>query len=109
VVLALSLFVPGHSRRKHRVIKWHSETLTEDMLTGVKLIGVQKDKVDATIYALDVSVFDVDNVESDGHGGSLICGPLYIDGHWIDDMISHSYAFPVNIITAYHCNASILF
>jgi hypothetical protein len=109
VVLALSLFVPGHSRRKHRVIKWHFETLTEDMLTGVKLIGVQKDKVHATIYALDVSVFDVDNVESDGHGGSLICGPLYVDGHWIDDMISHSYAFPVNIITAYHCNASNLF
>jgi hypothetical protein len=96
-VLALSLFVPGHSRRTHRVIKWHPDTLTEDMLTGVKLIGVPKDKVNASIYALDVSVFDLDNVETAGHGGSLLCGPLYVDGHWIDDMISHAYTFPVNI------------
>lgn len=66
------------------------------MLAGVKLIGVPKDKVNATIYALDVSVFDVDNVETDGQGGSLICGPLYVDGHWIDDMISHFYVFPVS-------------
>lgn len=67
------------------------------MLTGVKLIGVPKDKVNASIYALDVSVFDLDNVETTGHGGSLLCGPLYVDGHWIDDMISHAYTFPVNI------------
>jgi hypothetical protein len=94
VVLALSLFVPGHSRRKHRVIKWYADDLTEDKLTGVKLIGVQK--VDATIYASDVSVFDVDNVETDGLGGSLVCGPLYVDGHWIEDMISHAYVFSVS-------------
>ncbi|KAM3588725.1 hypothetical protein VKS41_001163 [Umbelopsis sp. WA50703] len=93
VVLALSLFVPGHSRRKHRVIKWYANDLTEDKLAGVKFIGVLKDKVDATIYALDVSVFDVDNVETDGQGGSLVCGPLYVDGHWIEDMISHAYVF----------------
>lgn len=96
VVLALSLFVPGHSRRKHRVIKWYADDLTEDKLTGVKLIGVQKDKVNATIYASDVSVFDVDNVETDGLGGSLVCGPLYVDGHWIEDMISHAYVFSVS-------------
>ncbi|KAI9290127.1 hypothetical protein BC943DRAFT_7061 [Umbelopsis sp. AD052] len=94
VVLALSLFVPGHSKRTHRVIKWHPDALTEDMLTGVKLIGVPKDKVNTSIYAMDVSVFDLDNVETAGHGGSLLCGPLYVDGHWIDDMISHAYTFP---------------
>jgi hypothetical protein len=98
VVLALSLFVPGHSRRKHRVIKWYANDLTEDKLAGVKFIGVLKDKVDATIYALDVSVFDVDNVETDGQGGSLVCGPLYVDGHWIEDMISHAYVFSVRCV-----------
>ncbi|KAJ2955823.1 hypothetical protein NQZ79_g8237 [Umbelopsis isabellina] len=83
VVLALSLFVPGHSRRKHRVIKWYADDLTEDKLAGVKLIGVQKDKVDAAIYASDVSVFDVDNVETDGLGGSLSDAALIAHIHTI--------------------------
>ncbi|ORX55824.1 hypothetical protein DM01DRAFT_1335202 [Hesseltinella vesiculosa] len=84
MVQALSVFVVGLSKNEHQIIPWYGgDSLTDDTLAAVKLVGVNKDLVDSSVYRLEISCLDMTQDEA-----NLTTSPLYLDGHWIYDFLS---------------------
>ncbi|KAI9013389.1 hypothetical protein CLU79DRAFT_769125 [Phycomyces nitens] len=87
VVEALGVFVPGHSRQHHQIESWFVGTrLTDDNLGSMKLVGTDRDNLDANVYRLDISCLDIDAV-SQHQQGNLVTSPLYLDGQWINQLL----------------------
>ncbi|KAL1922102.1 uncharacterized protein VTP21DRAFT_10744 [Calcarisporiella thermophila] len=86
-IVALAVFVPGHSKYNHRIIKWYKkEMLSPEEMEHIKLVGVDKNLVDSMVYEANVSVLDVDS-------NKLLSGPLYISGKIIHDILSPLSSF----------------
>ncbi|ORE14923.1 hypothetical protein BCV71DRAFT_228995 [Rhizopus microsporus] len=89
VVRALSVFVPGQSRKRHQIIGW----LEEEALThvdSIKLVGMDKHKVSSSMVHIESSscVFDVD-----AKNGSLHSSPVYVEGYWIHQFLDRMTLF----------------
>ncbi|RCH93984.1 hypothetical protein CU097_005718 [Rhizopus azygosporus] len=89
VVQALSVFVPGQSRKRHQIIGW----LEEEALThvdSIKLVGMDKYKVSSSMVHIESSscVFDVD-----AKNGSLHSSPVYVEGYWIHQFLDRMTLF----------------
>ncbi|KAI8969258.1 hypothetical protein BDF20DRAFT_894050 [Mycotypha africana] len=90
-VRVLSLFVPGQMNQQHEIVEWFDkEILSNIEIDDVKLIGVEKQKVDSSIYINSSCVLDIDAVN-----GSLNSGPIYVEGQWINQFIDR-----VNLFTS---------
>ncbi|KAI8093546.1 uncharacterized protein BX664DRAFT_248310, partial [Halteromyces radiatus] len=86
IVDALSIFVPGLSKSHHQILSWFTgEKLDDESLASIKLVGTTKDKIDPSIYRLDISCLEVDHQNGNG---SLVTSPLYLDGQWVYEMLS---------------------
>ncbi|KAI8073182.1 hypothetical protein BC940DRAFT_104517 [Gongronella butleri] len=85
MVQALSVFVVGLSKQHHRIVPWFTaeQGLTDDDLATLKLVGVDKDRVQSSVYRLEISCLDISPDEP-----NLLTSPLYLDGQWIFDFLS---------------------
>ncbi|KAI8647469.1 hypothetical protein BD408DRAFT_408611 [Parasitella parasitica] len=89
VVQALSVFVPGQSQERNKIIEWFEITkLTDAQIKGIKLVGVDKNCMDPSIHIDSSCVLDID-IEN----GSLHSSPVYVEGQWINQLLDRMTLF----------------
>ncbi|KAI7850299.1 hypothetical protein BDC45DRAFT_518504 [Circinella umbellata] len=94
-IRSLSIFIPSQPKIKQQennelIHEWFQENhkdksllLTDVELDSIKLVGIAKDKMDTSIYKLDMSCLDISNEQHP----NLITSPLYLDGYWINQIM----------------------
>ena len=92
MVQALSVFVVGLNKQQHRIMPWFTaeQGLTDEDLVTLKLVGVNKESVQSSVYRLEISCLDISPDEP-----NLLTSPLYLDGHWIFDFLSKAAFYKV--------------
>ncbi|KAI7892846.1 uncharacterized protein EV154DRAFT_503742 [Mucor mucedo] len=89
VVHALSVFVPGQNRERHQIIPWFDQSrLTDSQIASIKLVGIDKENMDASIHIEGSCVLDVDVKH-----GSLHSSPVYVEGQWINQLLDRLMLF----------------
>lgn len=91
VVGALSVFVPGQSRHRHQIIDWFDSTGRLTGIGGIKLVGIDKEKMDSSIHMEGSCVLDIDI-----KNGSLQSSPVYVEGQWINQLLDRMMLFSVS-------------
>jgi hypothetical protein len=91
IVHALSVFVPGQRRDKHQIIDWFGTSrLTDSEIGSIKLVGIDKENMDASIHIEGSCVLDIDVKK-----GSLNSSPVYVEGQWINQLLDRIMLFSV--------------
>ncbi|KAG2202281.1 hypothetical protein INT47_010729, partial [Mucor saturninus] len=89
VVHALSVFVPGQNKERHQIIPWFDQSrLTDAHIASIKLVGIDKENMDASIHIEGSCVLDVDVKH-----GSLHSSPVYVEGQWINQLLDRLMLF----------------
>ncbi|KAG2235710.1 hypothetical protein INT48_009125 [Thamnidium elegans] len=89
VVHALAVFVPGQSRDRHQIIDWfETSRFTDSHIGSIKLVGIAKENMDASIHIEGSCVLDID-----AKNGSLNSSPVYVEGQWINQLLDRMMLF----------------
>ncbi|KAI8986592.1 hypothetical protein BDB01DRAFT_786173 [Pilobolus umbonatus] len=89
VVRALAVFVPGHNKEHHCIIEWFEEDkLTDYHIRSIKLVGIDKNKINTSIHIGSSCVLDIDTKH-----GSLNSSPVYVEGQWVNQLIDRLMLF----------------
>ncbi|KAI9269641.1 hypothetical protein EDC94DRAFT_599500 [Helicostylum pulchrum] len=89
VVQALAVFVPGQSRDRHQIIDWfETSRFTDSHISSIKLVGIAKENMDASIHIEGSCVLDID-----AKNGSLNSSPVYVEGQWINQLLDRMMLF----------------
>lgn len=92
VVHALAVFVPGQNRDRHQIIDWfETSRFTDSHISSIKLVGIAKENMDASIHIEGSCVLDIDV-----KNGSLNSSPVYVEGQWINQLLDRMMLFSVN-------------
>lgn len=94
-VIALSAFVPGQLRQRHRIAQWYTAKprLSSTEIRHMKLVGVERDRLNTNVFESHVSVVDLD---ADRDEGSLMTGGLYLSGVWLEELVAKADEFRVS-------------